>query len=375
VEQHVAERIAPLGNNEESRFRLAIEASPTGILMVDQDGRIVLVNAQIEKVFGYDRSELIGQPVEQLLPLGWRGKSGVFRELPGDVASDLELYGRKHDGTEFPIEIGSNPLDTEEGRFVLSSVVDITERRRAEHALREKGAELERSNRELEQFAYAASHDLREPLRMVATYVTLLEREYGDKLGGEAHEYVRFAVEGATRLARLVTDLLEYARIGPKTVAFEPVDCNAALAEVLAGLRASIEQNEAVVASSALPTVLGDHSLLCQVFQNLIENGIKFRSKAAPRLEISAERAGGEWHFHVTDNGLGIESRFHARIFELFQRLHTKDSYPGTGMGLALCKKVVERHGGRIWVASKLGQGSVFSFSLRASRDHSKAHS
>jgi PAS domain S-box-containing protein len=372
VERRVVERIAPLGSSEESRFRLAIEASPTGILMVDQQGRIVLVNARIEKLFGYPRSELIGQPVEQLLPLRSRGKTCAFRSLPrgGD---DLELYGLHQSGDEFPIEIGSNPLDTEEGRFVLSSVVDITERRRAEDALLEQGAELERSNRELEQFAYAASHDLREPLRMVATYVTLLEREYGDKLDGEAHEYIRFAAEGATRLARLVSDLLDYSRIGPKTLAFEPVDCRAALTEVLSGLRASIEQNEAQVVSQALPSVLGDYSLLCQLFQNLIENGIKFRSKQPPRLSISAERVEHEWHFHVADNGLGIESRFHERIFELFQRLHTRDQYPGTGMGLALCKKVVERHGGRMWVESNLGEGSVFSFSLPALRDPLKA--
>jgi PAS domain S-box-containing protein len=334
--------------------------------MADDQGEIILVNAQIEKLFGYDRSELLGKRVDVLLPA--RLGDGSLLRAARVSSDDAKLYGRRKDGQEIPIEVASNELETSEGRYVISSIADISERRRTERALLDKGAELTRSNRELEQFAYAASHDLREPLRMVATYVTLLQREYGEQLDASAREYMRFAVEGATRLTRLVTDLLEYARIGPKMLTLAPVDCNAVLAQVVEGLRANIEHMQASVVAEALPTVLGDHVLIHQVFQNLIENGIKFRSNAPPCVRISAEAVDAEWHFHFADNGLGIEPRFHSRIFQLFQRLHTNESYAGTGMGLALCKKVIERHGGRIWVESTLGEGSVFSFSLPAFR-------
>lgn len=369
MQQRTAERIAPLGNDEESRLRLALEAAPTGILMVDASGAIVLVNAHIEKVFGYSRAELLGTPVEQLLQPHLRGQASPLSSLQPREPGMLVLSARRKDGSEIPIEVGSAIVDAEDGRFVVSSVIDVSERRSAEQALRDQSAELERSNRELEQFAYVASHDLREPLRMVATYVTLLQREYSDRLDGEALDYIRFAAEGATRLTRLVSDLLEYARIGPQKLNLAAVDCRAALAEVLAALRAHLEQTGTSVSSGALPHVLGDHVLICQVFQNLIENGIKFRSATPAHIHISAERVNSEWHFHFEDNGIGIEPRFHARIFELFQRLHTSDRYPGTGMGLALCKKVVERHGGRIWVTSKPGEGSTFSFSLPALRE------
>ena len=373
MEQHAVEWIAPSGDDE-SRLRLAIEAVPTGILMVDAQGEIVLVNAQIEKLFGYQRSELLGRNVDMLLPSQLGGHVGALRVPSQELqVGDFELCGRRKDGSEVPIEVGSSEIETHSGRYVVSSIIDISDRRHAERAFREKGAELERSNRELEHFAYAASHDLREPLRMVATYVTLLKREYGDQLDSSAREYMRFAVEGATRLTRLVSDLLEYARIGPKTLSLQAVDCDAALTQVLEGLRAHIEQSQARVEREALPTVLGDPVLIAQVFQNLIENGIKFRSSAPPCVRVSAERVDDEWHFHFADNGVDIEPRFHDRIFQLFQRLHTSESYPGTGMGLALCKKVVERHGGRVWVESTLGQGSVFSFSLPALREISNA--
>ncbi|MGC4094830.1 MAG: ATP-binding protein [Polyangiaceae bacterium] len=368
MEQPAAVTIAAPANDE-GLFRLALEATPTGIVMVDAAGHIVLVNAEIERLFEYERKDLLGSAAGRLLAERYRDSAGPLRS---PTLAPQELWGRRQGGSEFPIEISSKALSTAGGRFVLSVLSDISERRRIEQSQRQQGAELERSNRELEQFAYVASHDLREPLRMVATYVTLLERDYGEKLGNEAREYVRFASDGAKRLTRLVSDLLEYARISPKSLAFEPVDCNSTVAQAVAGLTASIEQSGTRLEIQNLPTVLGDAVLLGQVFQNLIENGIKFRANEPPWLRISAERVDAEWHFHVSDNGLGIEPRFHVRIFELFQRLHTKDSYPGTGMGLALCKKVVERHGGRVWVDSRLGQGSVFSFSLPVAPPHDK---
>jgi PAS domain S-box-containing protein len=357
-----------LGGDDEARFRLAIEAAPTGMLMVDQEGKIVLVNAQVEKLFGYAREALIGQPVEILVPSETRGRhpdfrAGFYRDLrTRPMGAGRDLFGRRRDGSEVPIEIGLNPLHTEAGIFVLSSIVDITERKRIESALQEKTEELERSNRDLEQFAYVASHDLREPLRMVATYVTLLEREYGDKLDGDAQKYIRFAVDGAARMARLVSDLLAYARVGSSTKPFELVDCNSVLREVLANVRASAEECRAEISVTELPTVRGDHSQLGQLFQNLLQNALKFRREVPPQIRIWAEPGDGQWIFRIDDNGIGVEARFFERIFELFQRLHGQDRYPGTGMGLALCKRIIERHGGRIWLTSEFGVGSTFSF-------------
>lgn len=367
MEQSAAESITST-SDDDSRFRLAFDAAPTGVLLLDGHDRIVLLNAAIEKLFGYERAELLGQTTDFLLPARLHDAASPFCRTGARGAANADVAGRRKDGSELPIHVVVSRVESNHGRYTVCSVVDVTERRDVELALRDQSTELERSNRELEQFAYAASHDLREPLRMVATYVKLLEREYGERLDDAAHQYIRFAAEGATRLTRLVSDLLEYARIGPKALAFEPVDCNEVLAHVLESLRARIEQAEAEVVSEKLPTVQGDPILIGQVLQNLVENGVKFRAREAPRIRISAEPVGDAWHIHVADNGLGIEPRFHGRIFDLFQRLHTHDHYPGTGMGLAFCKKVIERHGGRVWVESEPGRGSVFSFSLPALR-------
>lgn len=373
MEQSAAETTITSIGDDDGRFRLALDAAPTGVLLLDGRDRIALLNAAVEKLFGYERADLVGQTPDVLLPARFHGGKSPFFQGRQARAANSGIAGRRKDGSEVPIEVLTNRIEAGAGRYTVCSVLDVTERRDVERTLREQRAELERSNRELEQFAYAASHDLREPLRMVATYVTLLEREYGQQLDGAAHEYIRFAAQGAARLTRLVSDLLEYARIGPKKLAFEPVDVNEVLSHVLEGLRARIEQAQARVMSEPLPTLEADPVLIGQVLQNLIENAIKFRSREAPCVRISAERVEQAWHFHVADNGLGIEPRFHARIFELFQRLHTHDHYPGTGIGLAFCKKVIERHGGHAWVDSAPGQGSTFSFSLPAERADEKS--
>jgi PAS domain S-box-containing protein len=342
-----------------------MEASPTGMLLLDATGRIVLVNAQIEKLFGYDRSALIGQPIEILVPerlrngyLGFRAGSFDDAIERGNTAEDL--YGLRKDGSEVPVEIGLTPLKTPEGTVILSSVLDVSEHKRIEHDLRVKSQELERSNHDLEQFACVASHDLREPLRMVATYVGLLEAEYADKLDAAGRDYIRFAVQGAQRMSRLISDLLAYARIGARSTALEPVSCADAMQEALSALRTSIRESDAEIVVGALPWVRGDATQLSLVFQNLLENALKFRSERRPRICIAAEKRGDDWELRIEDNGIGIEPRFFSRIFELFQRLHAQDQYAGTGMGLALCKRVVERHGGSIGVESTYGVGTVF---------------
>jgi PAS domain S-box-containing protein len=245
---------------------------------------------------------------------------------------------------------------------------DITDRKRAEEALRKKTEELARSNRELEQFAYVASHDLQEPLRMVTSYVQLLARRYKDKLDSDAKEFIAFAEDGAIRMWRLINDLLTYSRVGAWGKEFEPIDCETVLDQSLNNLQVTVEENEAVVTHDPLPAVMADHPQLVQLFQNLIGNAIKFRGNEPPRIHVSASRNGNGWMFSVCDNGIGISPEYAKRIFIIFQRLHSREKYPGTGIGLAICQKIVERHGGRIWVESEVGKGATFYFTLPGSK-------
>lgn len=257
------------------------------------------------------------------------------------------------------------------GTFGISR--DITGRKQAEQDLADKADELQRSNTELEQFAYVASHDLQEPLRMVASYTQLLSRRYKARLDPEADEFISYAVEGATRMQGLINDLLAYSRVGTRGKPFTTVDCNEVLARALANFKLAIDESRARITCDPLPDIAGDATQLMQLFQNLLGNALKFRSaeqppeihlSATPRRTALPERARAEWLFAVRDNGIGIEPKYFERIFIIFQRLHTREQYPGTGIGLAVCKKIVERHGGRIWVESAPGKGSTFYFTL-----------
>ena len=266
------------------------------------------------------------------------------------------------------------------GTFGISR--DITDRKKAEEALALKAQELVRSNTELEQFAYVASHDLQEPLRMIASYTQLLARRYKDKLDKDADEFIGYAVDGAVRLQVLINDLLTFSRVGTRGKSFVLTDCSEILERALANLKIALEENQAVVVCSPLPKVLGDPTQLTQLLQNLIGNAIKFHGQELPKVAISAELketapSGGEddaareWVFCIRDNGIGIEPQYFERIFVIFQRLHTRLEYPGTGIGLALCKKIVERHDGRIWVESELGTGTSFCFTIPEIRGNS----
>ena len=217
----------------------------------------------------------------------------------------------------------------------------------------------------MEQFAYVASHDLQEPLRMITSYLQLLQRRYQGKLDEKADKYIYFAVDGASRMQVLINDLLEFSRVTTKAGESEPTDSEFILNQVISNLELFITQNKAIISHCSLPEVMADSTQLAQVFQNLIVNGIKYHSEEVPKIHISAERKASEWHFSVQDNGIGIDPQYSEKIFEVFKRLHNKEEYPGTGIGLAVCKKIVERHGGRIWVESELGKGSTFYFTSR----------
>jgi signal transduction histidine kinase len=237
--------------------------------------------------------------------------------------------------------------------------------RRLQLQLEEQKQELSRSNQDLQQFAYVASHDMQEPLRMIKSFLQLLEQQYRGKLDAKADEYIHYAVDGADRMSRLISDLLAYARVGTQGEAFKEWDCNMVLRQVLENLQTLIRESGAVVDSEPLPTVMGDLTQLTQLFQNLVGNAMKFRDERSPVVHVGARQLDKEWEFSIRDNGIGIDPGQSDRLFMMFQRLHDHSKYPGTGIGLATCRKIVERHGGRIWVQSRPGEGSTFFFTIR----------
>jgi PAS domain S-box-containing protein len=286
--------------------------------------------------------------------------------LAGEEPPDLEFrVGLPDGGVRYILGRGHLVRDAgNQPTRMVGIAQDITERKRAEEKLRLALADLGRSNKDLEQFAYVASHDLQEPLRMVSSYTQLLARRYQGQLDASADKFIAYAVDGANRMQRLIEDLLAYSRVGTRAKGFELIDCTAALDRALANLKAAIDASGAVVTHGPLPAVVHDNLLLVQLFQNLIGNAIKFHVEAPPRVHVTAEQKAEEWVFAVRDNGIGIDPQYAQRIFTIFQRLHTNEEYSGTGIGLAICKKIVERRGGRIWVESQPGSGSTFYFTV-----------
>lgn len=482
---------------QEYQFRVAVESSPNGMVMIDANGTIVLANRKIETLFGYNRDELIGQSVDMLLPDILRIKHSLYRQqyivdpLTRFMGVGRDLYGLRKDGTSFFIEVGLNPIETRNGLQILATIVDTTERRLAEDKLRYQASlieqisdaimtvdmnfavtswnhaaemlygwttdeaigqkigdllrtsyvndnsrhvweqfitegfwrgevkqyckdgserfilaavtlmrdmhgkpngmlavnrditertriqreleayarDLQRSNTELEQFAYVASHDLQEPLRMVASYTELLSERYRDQFDSRADKYMKYIVEGARRMQQLINDLLAFSRVGTQGKPLQSVDSAAIVRRVLTIMQQTIRENSATIELGELPVIEADLSQIGQIFQNLISNAIKFHSDAPPHIRIAATQADDRWVFSVSDNGIGIKKEYAERIFQIFQRLHDRTQYEGNGIGLAIAKRIVERHDGTIWFESQPGKGTTFYFTIPITKE------
>jgi PAS domain S-box-containing protein len=382
-------RQAEVLGKAEQKFRSLLEAAPDAMIISDEEGSISLANSEAEIMFAFPREELIGQNIRMLVP-EWSSYTPPARANGlAWPASPTELWARRKNGRQFPVEISLSPLQTEEGLLLTSAIRDVTERRRADEAIRELNATLEQrvaertqellrsnealrqSNDDLNQFAYAASHDLQEPLRMVALYSQLLQRKYFGKLDANADQYISYVVGGARRMEMLLKDLLTYSQTGSSAEGpAETVDFTDVIRKVLLNLQASVEQSGALITWDAIPAVHAHEIRLVQLLQNLVGNAIKYRGEEAPRIHISAEWQETEWVLSVQDNGIGIAPEYAQQIFKIFKRLHGQD-YPGTGIGLAICQRIVETYGGRIWVESN-GKGSCFHFTLPPAQDQAQ---
>jgi PAS domain S-box-containing protein len=357
-------------DREELRlFSTVFETNLEGVVIADINGVIQHGNKSVTTVLGYTQEEITGVDLHALHTKREQELAETIWKTVSDGGRwQGEIWLRRKTGEEFPAWMSATSVKDQKGEIthIIAEFSDITAFKQTQDALKRRTEELASSNRELEQFAYVASHDLQEPLRMVASYTQLLSRRYKDKLDDDANEFIHFAVDGATRMQALIIDLLALSRIGTHGKPLEPCESELALSRALANLRLAIEESGAVVTHDVMPNVVADISQLTQLFQNLIANALKFRGEAPPKVHIGVERKIRDWEFSIRDNGIGIAPEHFERIFVIFQRLHGKQEYPGTGIGLAVCKKIAERHGGHIRVESKLGEGTVFYFTFPA---------
>ena len=358
--------------DRQQRLAAAVfNTSIAGMMVTDETTRIIAVNPAFTHITGYTKDDVLGKKLEDL---GSRQRSMDFYE---DLLSRInsagswagEIWNKHKDGRVRVHHQAISVVRNTQGAVTnyVAVLDDVTERKAADIALAEKTRELERSNADLQQFAYVSSHDLREPLRMVSSYLQLLVQRYGDALDGEAHEYIDFAVDGAKRMDSLIRDLLQYSRVETHGKDFSDTDSEEVLEDALDNLQAALTEAGGVVTFKDLPRVTADPSQLLQLFQNLVGNALKYRAEdRLPEISVKAESSDGMVTYTVRDNGIGIDPQYFERIFVIFQRLHGREEYGGTGIGLSVCKRIVERHGGAIWVESEPGAGSTFYFSLPA---------
>jgi PAS domain S-box-containing protein len=365
----------------EQKFRSLLEAAPDAMVMCREDGEIVMVNSQTEVLFNCGRDKLISRNIRSLVP-GWEFRfRSNWHDAPGAVKERavkraVEVRAFPEASPSFPVEITFSPLLTDEGLVITSAIRDISERKRIEEEIRQLNSSLEervlertealmRSNEELQQFAYVASHDLQEPLRTVSIYAQLLAKRYAGQLQGDADQFIQFIVESAERMENLIHDLLDLSRIDGREDEFvHAMSCEEALDDAVSNLRSLIEENGAQITHTPLPAVRGNPVQLARLFQNLLANAIKYRTAEPPLIHVAVEAGGDAWLFSVRDNGIGIAPEYAEKIFGIFKSLEPGHKSSGSGIGLAICRRVVSRHGGRIWVESDLGKGATFYFTL-----------
>jgi len=360
--------VPPLAQDAVQRLAAIVESSDDAIIGKTLDGIITDWNQSAQRIFGYAADEIIGRPVSLLIPVTRQAEEAdiVGRISRGERVAYYQTERLTRDGRIIQVMLTVSPIRDHTGKIIGASKIlrDVSDQQAAQASLIRQTEALKRSNEELERYAYITSHDLQEPLRTVASFAKLLRRHCGDQLKNEGKEYLQFITDGVERMQNLIRDLLAYSRIDARGEIFGAVDCNLVVAKILEGLKAAIESEGAAISVDPLPVVAADATQLAQVFQNLLLNAIKFQSAKCSKVRIFSTEAAERWVFSVQDNGIGIAPEYFDRIFVIFQRLHTSEEYSGTGIGLAVCKKIVERHGGRIWVESALGEGSTFHFSI-----------
>ncbi len=397
----MAVMMAEMSTEKNDLLNSVFDISDNGLVIFDPQGDIELWNNWMQKYTGLSAEEVLGRKLGDVFPelINSRVEQAITQAIRQGAASiisqsihkaPIPLYASDNDRRENnridhsiivkPIRINSKmrhcflqindvSASVKREQLLRKQKLDLQEsiklQKKNESKLKQYSSELVRSNEELEKFAYVASHDLQEPLRMVSSYTGLLANRYEDKLDDQAREFIEFAKDGTQRMQRLIKDLLEYSRVSTQGNTLIPVDCNSIYDDVINMLKLSIDECDATIRKSTLPVVSGDVSQLRQLFQNLIANAIKYREKdKLVEVDILVKQDGDHWQFSIADNGIGIDPQFYSRIFDVFQRLHTRDQYSGTGIGLAICKKIVARHGGRIWIESTSGKGSTFYFTL-----------
>jgi len=376
--ESVNRRIADLENQLihqrqiSERLELVVESAPNGIIVSNKEGRVLLVNQMAEKLFGYSREEFLQLSIEDLVPHRVRQAHHQNREdfhthlVARRMGAGRDLYAMRKDGSEFPVEIGLTPLPNLDEVHVLSTIVDISQRKLAEDELRRYAKELERSNAELEVFAAVASHDLQEPLRKIRTMGERLVRISEGELSEKGRDYLARMIAASERMHHFILDLLTFSRVSTRSEPSVLVNLKEVVVEALSALEINIEETGAEILVNDLPAAEVDRSQMRQVFQNLIGNGLKFsHPDRSPHIELVGRIVDEKFiEIDVKDNGIGFDEKYVSRIFVIFQRLHGRSEYPGTGIGLAICKKIVERHGGTIAAKSKPGEGSIFTIAL-----------